>query len=185
MQRNKANKENDRKFARSGSTAISLAMYSSRGGRDGGPIPDSAGPSVARPDSAFWPEVLTEHTEPRFWLKNAISGWSSRPLVDQQQQLSKLKTVGEQKSTLISYQKVPQCLSNSAKLQWLDLGKKMTLFFALIRPPNYAPRGFEMYFGDAKGIDIRIEKKWNLLGWKKCCWLLGRLSELVALRLST
>lgn len=72
-------------------------MYSSRGGRDGGPIPDSAGPSVARPDSAFWPEVLTEHTEPRFWLKNAISGWSSRPLVDQQQQLSKLKTVGEQK----------------------------------------------------------------------------------------
>ena len=97
VQRNKANKENDRKFARSGSTAISLAMYSSRGGRDGGPIPDSAGPSVARPDSAFWPEVLTEHTEPRFWLKNAISGWSSRPLVDQQQQLSKLKTVGEQK----------------------------------------------------------------------------------------
>ena len=136
MQRNKANKENDRKFARSGNTAISLAMYSSRGGRDGGPIPDSAGPSVARPDSAFWPEVLTEHTEPRFWLKNAISGWSSRPLVDQQQQLSKLKTVGEQKSTLISYQKVPQCLSNSAKLQWLDLGKKMTLFFALIRPPK-------------------------------------------------
>ena len=140
VQRNKANKENERKFARSGSTAISLAMYSSRGGRDGGPIPDSAGPSVARPDSAFWPEVLTEHTEPRFWLKNAISGWSSRPLVDQQQQqLSKLKTVLRTKTSLISLQKVPQCLSNSAKLQWLDLGKKMTLFFALIRPSNYAP----------------------------------------------
>ena len=118
MQRNKANNENERKFARSGSTAISLAMYSSRGGRDGGPIPDSAGPSVARPDSAFWPEVLTEHTEPRFWLKNAISGWSSRPLVDQQQQqLSKLKTVLGTKTSLISLQKVPQCLSNSAKLQ--------------------------------------------------------------------
>ena len=61
------------------SSAVGLAALEQRDDLplwDGGPIPDSAGPSVARPDSAFWPEVLTEHTEPRFWLKNAISGWS-------------------------------------------------------------------------------------------------------------
>ena len=45
-------------------------------------------------------------------------------------------------------------------------------------------RGFEMHFG----VRLGAEKGWKSVRfWKeeKCCWLLGRLSELVALRLST
>ena len=45
------------------------------------------------------------------------------------------------------------------------------------------PRGFEMHFG----VRLGLKSLESVRFWKeeKCCWLLGRLSELVALRLST